>query len=100
MPAEETGFLFLYTVYKRTMAAVLLERRDAFTHDVRTGCVGCNVAGRDQDLKRPNAAIGPLGVVKDRLHQGRVQYEFAGRLRPCHVEAAYQQDVTAAIKVG
>jgi hypothetical protein len=50
------GFSFLYTVYKRTMAAVLLERRESFTHDVWTGCVGCNIARRDQDLEGPNAA--------------------------------------------
>ena len=75
------------------MATILLARRDSFTHDVRTGCIGCNIAGRDQDLKRPDAAIGRLGVVKYRPHQRRVHYKLAGRLCPCHVETAYKQNV-------
>ena len=82
------------------MATVLLERRDSFTHDVWTGRIGCNIAGRNQDLKRPDAAIGPLGVLKYRPHQGRVQNELTRRLCSSHVKTAKKQDVTATIKVG
>ena len=66
MRAEGKGFSFLYTVYERRGATVLLERRDSFTHDVRTRRVGGNVVAH---------------VDVDRRQEDRQQHAFGDEER-------------------